>query len=115
MPAREIANGAQLLEARTDEASAAGGAFEQQLHGAGVEALGGLGDAVHEVDDRLVHALAAVAAGMCDQILGADRGSALELSAKGKYRFRADGGVDRGQVDQIVVMYHERLQIEGAP
>jgi hypothetical protein len=104
--ARQIADRAQLLEARADQAAAAGRAFEQQPEMADCEAIRCFGQAVNEVHDAFLDALPAVGAGVGDQVLGADRGGALELAAEGENRFRADRRVDRREVDKIVVVNH---------
>ena len=70
------------------------------------------GDAAREIRDTLLDANAPVAAGVRDQVLGADGGGTLELTAEGEDGFRADDRVGRGHIDEVVVVDDERMEVE---
>lgn len=48
---------------------------------------------------------------MSDEVVGADQEGALHLATEGVYRFVANNGGRRGEVDQIAVMDDERREI----
>jgi hypothetical protein len=109
---RQIANGAQLFEAASQMAAAACGTFDEQHDFLSLQSVRRFGNALREIDDAVFDRLILVAAGMCDQVLGADQFGALQFTTEGRDRFRANVGIDRSEVDQVVVMNDERPEIE---
>ena len=73
---------------------------------------GGVAESEGESGDAFLDGMAAVAAGMNHQILGADGDGALQLAAEGIDGFCADYRIERGEVDQIVDVDDERREIK---
>src|SRR5262249_40530412 len=105
----EIPNRTELLEARANQAASTSSAFEQERDTVQGESFRSFGDSVGEVDDSFFDGLALVTAWMRDQILGSDGRRTFQFAAKTQDRFRANGGVDRSQIYQVVIVDNQRF------
>ena len=109
--AGEIADGPELFKAAAELTAGAGGVFEEDGETGGGEAAGGVAEAEGKGGDALLDGLAAVAAGVDNQVLGADGGGALDLGAEAGDGAGADEGIEGGEVDEIVDVDGERAEV----
>ena len=77
--------------------------------------LAAAGDAFEEMQNALLDRLAFVIARMRHQVFGADGDGALQFASERLDRLRADALVRRREIDQIVVVDHQRRQIVAFP
>ena len=88
--AREIADRLQFLEAAAEVASGADGVLDQHGEVRRVNAVRRVAQAEHEGGDSFFDGVAAIASGMQNQVLRADRRGALQFAAEALDRLAPD-------------------------
>ena len=108
---REFANGRQFFETAADLGARAHRALSQQHKFSKLETRRGLGDAFEKTENALFEGVTFVVSWMSYQVFRADCDAALQLAAERLDRFRPNHVVGGREVDQIIVVDHQRRQI----
>jgi len=105
---RKFADRRQLFEPPADLRARAHGAFGQEHQFAELQTGGCLRDSLQKTEDALFHRLTLVISRMGHQKFGTDGDGAFEFAAEGLHRLRPDDFVHCRQIDQIIVVDHQR-------
>ena len=109
---REVADHSEFFETGPDLITGAHCVFEENCDALRLETFSRLGEAKHEGGDALFQWLAFVITRVENQVFGSDGRSAVQFPPERLNGFRADVGVEAGQVGQVVVVDDERRNVQ---
>ncbi len=109
---RQIPDHSDFFETLTDPGAASYCVFEKHGQAGGTESRGGFGEAQCERRKTLFERLVFIVTRMEDKIVCADGFGAVKFATEGCDRLLSYLWIERGQVDEVIGVDHERREIQ---